>query len=486
MNADRTDGEDQPAGAQGEAPGRPGSPPAAPRSADQRRAQADRRFRGALTRPVRLVPLSFLGVILLGTGLLMLPAAHAQGHSPDLMVAAFTSVSAVCVTGLTTVDTATHWSPLGQGVILLLCQVGGFGIMTLATLLSLLVRGKLGVVGQLRARAESHAFDTGSVAQLVRRIAVSMLAAEAIVGLCLTIRFRIAYQDSLADAAWHGVFHSISAFTNASFMLYSDGFVRFVDDPWVCLPVCAAIIAGGIGYPVFFELGKQWRHPHTWGVTTRLTVGGTAVLLVTGLVAYLLFEWTNPRTLGDLPVGTKVLAASTASVVARTAGFNTIDYASTTSAALVATVLLMFVGGGSAGTAGGIKVTTFFLLGFVILAEARGDTDVVIGHRRISPEVQRQAVTVALLGAGVVAAGTIALVVVTGLPLDAVVFEVVSAFGTVGLSTGITAKLNAPAQLILMVLMFTGRVGPVALASALALRTRTRLYHHPTERPLVG
>ncbi len=438
-----------------------------------------------LSHPVRLVPVSFLGVMALGAGLLMLPAAHAEGP-PDLMVATFTSVSAVCVTGLTTVDTATYWSPLGQAIILLLCQVGGFGIMTLATLLSLLVRGRLGVMGQLRARAESHAFDSGSVAQLIRRIAGRMLAAEAVIGLVLTVRFRAAYEDSLLGAAWHGVFHAISAFTNASFMLHSDGFLRFVGDPWVCLPICAAIIAGGIGYPVYFELAQRWRRPRDWSVHTRITVGGTLVLLVLGFLVYLAFEWSNPRTLGAQPVGTKLLAAGTASVVARTAGFNTVDYAAITPAALVVTLVLMFVGGGSAGAAGGIKVSTFFLLGFVILAEARGEPDVVVGHRRISPAVQRQAVAVALLGVGVVATGTITLVMLTGLPLDAVAFEAVSAFGTVGLSTGVAARVGPAGQLVLMGLMFVGRVGTVTVASALALRRRHARYHYPEERPIVG
>lgn len=465
--------------------------PAARLGGDQRRPtsarweRADRRLASALTHPVRLVPLAFLGVSALGTVALLLPVARVDG-SPDPLAAAFTTVSAVCVTGLTVVDTPTYWTGFGQAVILLLMQVGGFGIMTLATLLSLLVRGRLGVTGQLRVRAESHAFDTGSVAKLIVAIAVRMVAAEAVVALILAVRFGTTYGDSLGAAVWHGVFHSVSAFTNASFMLYSDGFVRFVGDPWICLPVCAAIVAGGIGYPVFFELAHRWRRPRLWGVHTRITVGGTALLLVVGIVAYLAFEGGNPATLGELPVGSKLLAATTASVVTRTAGFNVIDYGAITPATLAVTLVLMFVGGGSAGTAGGIKVTTFFLLGFVILAEIRGEPDVVVGRRRVGPDVQRQAVTVALLGVGVVTVGTIALVVLADVSLGAGAFEAVSAFGTVGLTTGITAGVGVPAQAVLMVLMFVGRVGTVTVASALALRARRRGYHYPEERPIVG
>lgn len=452
----------------------------------QRRDAVDRRISAALTQPVRLVPLSFFGVIVLGSAFLMLPISHADG-TVDVMAAAFTTVSAVCVTGLATVDTSTYWTPFGQVIILLLIQVGGFGIMTLATLLSLLIRGRLGVAGRLRAQAETHAFDVGGgVTRLIRRIAVRMLLAEAVVAALLTIRFRVAYDDDLGTALWHGVFHAVSAFNNAGFALYSNNLVGFVTDPFICLPICAAIIAGGIGYPVYFELARRWRRPHEWTVHTRLTVGGTALLLITGTLAYLAFEWTNPETMGPMSMPEKLLSSVTASVVARTAGFNTIDYGAITAATLVITLVLMFVGGGSAGTAGGVKVTTFFLLGFLILAEARGEDDVVVGRRRITAAAQRQAVSVALLGVGSVTLGTIAVVVVTGMPLDVVAFEVISAFATVGLSTGITPSLNVPAQLVVMLLMFIGRVGTVTLASALALRTRKRYYHYPETHPIVG
>ncbi len=450
------------------------------------RVGADRRIARVLTHPVRLVPLAFLAVIGVGTLALMLPVAHTSGE-PDLMAAAFTTVSAVCVTGLATVDTATYWTPFGQVVIMLLIQVGGFGIMTLATLLSLLVRGRVGVSGQLRARAETHAFDAGgSVTGLIRRIAVRMLAAEAIVALALTLRFRAAYDDTWGASLWHGVFHAASAFNNAGFALFSGNLVPFVGDAFICVPICVAIVAGGIGYPVYFELVSRWRRPNQWSVHTRITVGGTVILLVTGTLAYLVFEWSNPATMGPMSVWDKVLASGTASVVARTAGFNSIDYGAITGATLVITLVLMFVGGGSAGTAGGIKITTFFLLGFLILAEARGEEDVVVGHRRIGAAVQRQAVSVALLGVGAVTLGTIAVVVLTGSPLDAVAFEAVSAFGTVGLSTGLTPTLEPAPQLVIMGLMFAGRVGTITLASALALRSRKRHYHYPEERPIVG
>ncbi|MEP7160407.1 MAG: potassium transporter TrkG [Dermatophilaceae bacterium] len=440
---------------------------------------------GSAAARVRMVPLAFLGVIAVGTCLLVVPWMHASGE-PDLMAAAFTAVSAVCVTGLATVDTTTFWTPLGQVVILALIQVGGFGIMTFATLLSLLIRGRLEVSGQLRARAETHAFDKGRVTHLIGRIAVRVLIIESVIAAVLTLRFAIAYHEPLGTAVWHGVFHAVSAFNNAGFALFSGNLVPFVGDPWIVVPICVAIVAGGLGFPVYFELAQHWRRPRRWSAHTHLTVVGTSMLLAGGLLSYLLFEWSNPKTMGGMSVWDKVLAAGTASVVARTAGFNTIDYGAITGATLVITLLLMFIGGGSGGTAGGVKVTTFFLLWKVIVSEARGETDVVVGRRRISSATVRQALSVALLGVGTVTIGTIGLVVMTGLPLDAVTFEAISAFGTVGLSTGITAHLSVPAQLLVMTIMFVGRVGTVTVASSLALHGRGRRYRYPEESPIVG
>lgn len=443
------------------------------------------RLSQALLHPVRLVPMAFLAAIGAGTALLCLPWAHAS-RQVDVMAAAFTAVSAVCVTGLTNVDTATYWTVFGQVVILALIQVGGFGIMTLATLLSLAIRGRAGLRSQERARAETSAVGRGDVRDVLVRMAVAVLAAEAAVALVLTVRFRAVYDDSLVTAAWHGVFHSVSAFNNAGFALYSTNLMGFAADAWVVWPICLAIIAGGLGYPVFFELLRTARRPRQWSAHTRITVVGTILLLVTGTVVYLAFEWTNPATFGPMSVWEKFLAATTASTVARTAGFNAIDYGAITPATLVITIVLMFIGGGSAGTAGGIKVTTFFLLGYVILAEIRGDDDVVVGHRRVDPGAQRQALAVALLGLAAVTIGTIILVIRTGLPLDVLGFEAVSAFATVGLSANLTPHLDPGAQAVLMVLMFTGRVGTITIASALALRHRRRYFHYPVERPIVG
>ncbi len=436
--------------------------------------------------PARIVPLAFLAAIAVGTVLLSLPLATPGPTRPPVLTAAFTSVSAVCVTGLTTVDTATYWSPFGQTVILGLVQVGGFGIMTLATLLGMLVGGKLRLKSSLIAQAETNTLNIGDVRHVIRRVAVTMLAFEATFAAVLAVRFRVRYDDTWRDAAWHGVFHSISAFNNAGFALYSDSLIGFVDDAWIMFPLCAAIIAGGIGFPVLFELRRRWATPRWWTVHTRLTVFGSLILLVAGVGAFLALEWSNAGTLGGLTPWGKVVGGITGGVVPRTAGFNSVDYGQITPETMAVNYVLMFIGGGSAGTAGGIKVTTFFLLAFVIWSEVRGERDTKIAHRQIGHSTLRQALTVVLLALAAIALGTMLILVATDYGLDVVLFETISAFATVGLSTGITPALPPSAQMTLMVLMYVGRVGTITVASALALQTRHRHFHLPEERPIVG
>jgi potassium uptake TrkH family protein len=433
-----------------------------------------------------VVPLAFLAVITAGTVLLMLPVARAGPGVADPLTALFTATSAVCVTGHIVVDTATYWSPFGQAVILGLIQVGGFGIMTAATLLALIVQRRLGLADRLAAQAETKAIGLGDLRGVVVRIAVAVGLCESVVALLLIGRFWVGYGDPLGEAVWRGWFHAISAFNNAGFALFSDNLMGFVSDWWLNLPVMAAVVVGGLGFPVLFELLRRAGRPRAWTIHTRITVIGTATLLVLGFAATLALEWGNPGTLGPLGAADKALAAAFQSVTSRTAGFNTLDIGAMHPETWAVVDVLMFIGGGSAGTAGGIKVTTFFLLGYVIWSEIQGEREVVVGRRRVSGATVRQALSVALLGVATVALATIALLMLTDESLDRVLFESVSAFGTVGLSTGITAGLPAAGQLVLVALMFVGRVGTITAASALALRASHRLYRYPEERPIVG
>jgi potassium uptake TrkH family protein len=436
--------------------------------------------------PGRIIAGAFAAAVALGTALLSLPAATTGEGGADLLTALFHATSAVCVTGLVTVDTGTYWSEFGQTVILLLIQVGGLGIMTLATLFALLLSRRLGLRARLIAQAETKTLSVADVRRVIGRVVLFSLAAEAVVALVLTVRFAVGYEHSLPPAVYSGVFHAVSAFNNAGFSLNVDNLIPYVGDPWVSLTVCAAVIIGGLGFPVVFELARTWRRPRSWSVLTQITVVVTAALLVAGTAGMLVAEGHNPETLGRLSPGDTVLAAFTAAVMPRTAGFNNLDIAAYQPETLLLTDALMFIGGGSAGTAGGIKVTTFGLLAYVLWAEMRGDPDVRVGRRRVPGPNQRQALAVALLGIGLVAVATFLMEVLTDLAFDQVAFEVISAFATVGLSTGITADLPPSAQVLLVLLMYIGRIGPLTLASGLALRERARRHQLPEERTIVG
>ncbi|MGH3326626.1 MAG: TrkH family potassium uptake protein [Streptomycetales bacterium] len=437
--------------------------------------------------PFRVVVAGFAVAILVGAVLLTLPIAKAgEFGRASVLEALFTSTSAVCLTGLIVVDTPTFWSPFGELVILGLVQIGGFGIMTFASFLGLLVTRRLALRTRLSTQAETRSLDLGDVRSIVLAVAGITLVIEAATAVLLALRFATGYGEPLGDALYLGVFHSVSAFNNAGFALFSTNLEAFVTDAWICLPIAAATIAGGLGFPVLLQLRRELRRTYRWSLQTRITLLVSPLLLAAGLVAVLAIEWANPATLGRLDVPGKLLAAFFQSMTPRTAGFNTLDYGEMHSATLLATDILMFIGGGSAGTAGGIKVTTFALLAFVILAEIRGEPPVHALGRRVPEGAQRQALSVALLGVAAVVLATFALLALTRYDLDAVLFEVVSAFGTVGLSTGITADLPAVAQAILIALMFAGRLGPVTLASALALRERAIRYRLPEERPIVG
>ncbi|MEI4271681.1 potassium transporter TrkG [Klenkia sp. LSe6-5] len=449
-------------------------------------ARGRRRPARPLRSPARVIASAFAAAVAVGTALLSLPVATAGPGRADLLTALFHATSAVCVTGLVTVDTGTYWSGFGQTVLLLLIQAGGLGIATLATLLALLVSRRLGLRARLVAQVETKALTAADLRPVVRRVVVFVLSAETVVAVVLALRFALGYGEAVPAAVWSGVFHAVSAFNNAGFGLRADSLVGYVDDPVVSLTICLAVVVGGLGFPVVFELAREWRTPRSWSVLTRITVVWSGTLLLFGTVVFLAVEARNPGTLGPLGGGTKVLAAFVAAVMPRTAGFNNLDIAAYQPETLLLTDALMFIGGGSAGTAGGIKVTTFGVLAYVLWAELRGDPDVEVGRRRVPAANQRQALAVALLGLGLVAVGTFVVEALTDLGFDQVLFEVVSAFATVGLSTGVTAGLPPAAQVVLVVLMFVGRIGPLTLATGLALRERARRRRLPEERIIVG
>ncbi|MDA0646223.1 TrkH family potassium uptake protein [Nonomuraea ferruginea] len=433
-----------------------------------------------------MISVGFGTAVLIGTLLLGLPLATTEGDSSHWLTALFTATSAVCVTGLIVVDTETHWSVFGEVVIVFLIQVGGLGIMTLATLIIVMISGRIGLRARLSAQLETKSVVAADLRRVLRKVVMFSIVCEAAVAVVLTVRFVTGYGEPLGRAAYLGLFHSVSAFNNAGFALWPDSLMRFVADPWICLPVALAVVVGGLGYPVVFELLRTWRHPGRWSILTRVTVGLSVVLLGGGTLTFLAIEWHNPATMGPLDDSGKLLAAFFAAVMPRSGGFNSIDIGQMNPSSWLLTDVLMFIGGGSAGTAGGIKVTTFGFLVFAIWSELRGEHQVNIGHRRLPSTTQRQALSISLIGAILVTFSTWLMLMISPHSLDQVLFEVISAFSTNGLSTGITADTTLAGHVLLSVLMFVGRIGPLTLGSALALKQRTRRYELPEEKVIVG
>jgi potassium uptake TrkH family protein len=438
-----------------------------------------------LGHPAQYVVVAFVGASLVGTALLWLPFASDEPGT-TLVTALFSATSAVCVTGLIVVDTGAHWSGFGQAVILALIQIGGFGIMTLSSLIALVLARRLGLRQRVVAAAETGSLDLGDVRRLLFGVAKLSLGVEAFVALVLFGRFWLQHGESLWRAAHLGLFHAVSAFNNAGFSLFSDSLMGYADDSFVLIVVAVTVIVGGLGYPVWMEIARRPTKPSRWSLHAKLTVGPTLVLLTVGTLLLAWFEWTNPDTLGQMSTWDTSINAFFHSTMPRTAGFNSIDIASMREPSRLLTEVLMFIGGGSASTAGGIKVTTFALLGFVMWAEARGEPDVVVFRRRVPDATQRQALAVALLAVGVVVASTMLLLAISNVGRQDLLFEVVSALGTVGLSAGATPLLSTGPQLVTVGLMILGRVGPVTLFAALVLREQDRAYRFPEERPIIG
>ncbi|PAJ70102.1 MULTISPECIES: TrkH family potassium uptake protein [Corynebacterium] len=439
--------------------------------------------------PARLTAIGFLLLILSGTGVLMLPFAEAGAEHASFLAALFTATSAVSLTGLVVEDTGTFWSPAGQAVILLLIQLGGLGIMSLASLSGLLLTGRISLKARKTGAYEGRPITAGGIRRTLFFTVGFTAIAEATIAVIVGARLMVGYGYSFRRAAWEGVFHAVSAFNNAGFSTHSDNLVSFASDAWILMPLAAALIGGGLGFPVWAELVRLVRRRsnavHRISITARMTLAATAFLLVAGTVFVAATEWTG--VLAPMPVAVKLLNAFFASATPRTAGFNTFDYGQAHPITLMGTDVLMFLGGGSAGTAGGIKVTTACVLLAAMAAEFTGREKTTIGHRSLPHSVTRQALALSFAGVMVVTVGVAALRFFdpqfTG---DQVSFEVISAFATSGLSTGITAGLSPASQIVLCFIMYLGRVGPTTLVAALSAKMLDRRFSYPEERPFIG
>ncbi|WP_157544384.1 TrkH family potassium uptake protein [Jonesia quinghaiensis] len=435
--------------------------------------------------PAALALLAFGLVIFAFAGLLSLPIATTTGVRAPFADALFVATSAVSVTGLTTVDTATHWSFFGQATILSGIQIGGFGVMTLASILGLAVSRKLGLTAKILTARETKTTRLGEVGSLIRVVVITSVTLELCIALLLFPRFFAVY-DSAGSALWHSVFFAVSSFNNAGFLPTTEGLMPYYSDWLILGPIMMGVFIGSLGFPVILNLARARRNRTLWTLHTKLTVVTSALLVAVGAVWFLIAEWRNAATLGGMTFDEKILSSLFLAIMPRSGGFNTIDIGAMHESSWLITDALMFVGGGSASTAGGIKVTTLAVLMLAIVAEARGDRDTEVFRRRIPADILRLAVAVTFLGATIILVSCLIMLELTGLALDVILFEVISAFATVGLSTGITPDLPDSAKYMLVMLMYVGRVGTMTFGAALALRSRRRVIRLPEERPIVG
>lgn len=431
-------------------------------------------------------------LIVIGTVLLFLPLATASGQWNDPVVALFTATSAVCVTGLIVVDTGSHYSPIGQFIILLLIQVGGLGYMTATTLLLLVLKRRLKLKERLAVSQSMDIQELAGTRTLITSIIGMTLIIELTGAFCL---MPIMMRDhGSALGLWSAIFHSISAFNNAGFSLFTDSLMGYATSTWITGVITALVIFGGIGYQVIME-AFMWgrnrllrRRKHVrFSLNFKIVITSSILLLALGTLAFLVMEYNNPATLNYFTFGNKLKAAWFQSVIARTAGFNSININGMHEASLFLMIALMFVGASPGSTGGGVKTTTISILFICTRTVLRGYDEVLAFRREIPPTRILKAVSV-VLGSGMAVIGiTIALALFNPeFSFIRLLFEAVSAFATVGLSTGITADLTMPSQLVIIGTMYVGRVGVLLFMAALIGDHGPGLTKYPEEDLLVG
>lgn len=443
--------------------------------------------------PPQLIALSFAVAILLGGLLLTLPITHGLNEdgsrrAVNFLQALFTATSALCVTGLNVIDPAKDFNRLGQVIIMLLIQVGGLGIITFGTSFALISRRRVNFSDRVRLAQQVSALNAGDVLSLIRNIFLYTFIIEG-VGTVL-LAFRFVPLEGWKDGLFFAVFHAISAFNNAGFALYSNNLMSFVADPLVSLVVGFLIILGGMGFLVQLNVVAHLLHPrrHRLMVHSKLVLTMMSVLLAVGTLSYLLLEWNNPRTLGPLGFGAKLLASFFQSVTTRTAGFNTLDYGAMGLTTLFITILLMFIGANPGSTGGGIKTSTFYVMMASAWSMVRGERDTTLFRRRINTDTVLRAMTVGLLSLALVN-GMFILLLLFNTNKDVLFiqmfFEAVSAFATVGLSMNATPLLNPDQHIVLIFLMFLGRIGPLTFAVAFSRPEGHDLVRYPADNDIL-
>lgn len=450
----------------------------------------DRFIRSRKVNSTRLVVVSFLVMILVGALLLTLPFASRSGESVGFFTALFTATSATCVTGLVVADTFLTWSPFGQGVILLLIQLGGLGFMTVITLISFAFHRRIGLSERLIMVSTLNLEDLDGVVRVVRHALMGTAFFELCGAALLSLRMIPRY--GLFRGLWHALFHAVSAFCNAGFDLQGgdtgafSSLAGFADDPVVLLTTSALVIIGGLGFFVWEDIYKN----RSWKKLTlysKLVLTITAVLLFGGALFFFFSEGNNPATLGGMPLWEKWLNAFFQSMTLRTAGFNVIDQGAMTDNSLVMSCILMLIGGSSGSTAGGMKTVTIWVLFMVLFTSLRGRETITFRGRSVSARRAMNAVTLFLMVLLLFLGGSMLISLTHQTTFLHAAFETASALGTVGLTAGLTPTLARPAQILLIVLMYTGRVGVLSFSIAFLTRRQDSLkIQYPEFRIMIG
>lgn len=433
--------------------------------------------------PPRVLTLGFGSLILIGTILLNLPIATAGGESVGFINAFFTSASAVCVTGLVVVNTAEFWSLFGKIVILILIQMGGLGIMTMATAGALIIGKRITLKERLVIKEQLNQKSMSGLVRLTIYVLLSSFIIEGIGAIFLSTRFIPIY--GVAKGIWFSIFHSVSAFCNAGFDITGNSMIPFAGDISVNIIISLLVIIGGIGFSVLIDVTKNKRIKK-FNIHTKMVLSITALLLIIGMFSFLIIEFNNPNTIGDMSGRNKIISSFFQSVVPRTAGFNSVNISSVLDTTSFFMIILMFIGGSPGSTAGGVKTTTIGTLILTTVSIIRGNRDVVVYKKRINEDVINRSLAIIVVSMVLIIVVASVLTITEEFIFLDVLFETTSAFATVGLSRGITPDLSSMGKIIITLTMYAGRVGPLTMAFAFAQKNKAKKYRYAEGNIIVG
>ena len=440
-------------------------------------------FRG-LSLPRKLI-LGFMGAILIGTFLLMLPISTTSGEGLDFLTALFTITSAVCVTGLSVIDISKELNTVGQVFLMIFIQLGGLGIMTFSSLIFLLIKKKITYEEKELLKEERNVEDTGGILKFLKKVILTVVTIEGIGSIFLTIKFL--KEMPFLKAVYFGIFHSVSAFCNAGFSLFTTGLEGYSDSIIVNFTIAYLIILGGIGFGVIDSIIKSVRtKKYKLNLTAKVAIMMSCFLTIAGMILFFVLEYTNNGTIGDMSLPEKIMVSFFQSVTTRTAGFNTVPMGNLRSSSIFLFCILMFIGASPGSTGGGIKTTTIGVLIVYVISIVKNRQHTTLFNRRIDWEVMNKAIAILIISIMYIATVIMIMLAVENFSSEAVIFEVVSAFGTVGLSVGITPELSVISKILIICTMFLGRLGPMTLAIAFGGVKKVEKITFPKENIIVG